>query len=211
MRLYLRLTLYLLLHLRLRLYLCLRLRLCLCLPLHLPPDLPLHLDMDVDVDVDVGVTWTWVERGFGRRRESKRVNCDARSTLNRVDDRNVTPWRGLIREQAIAITSLGKEDGLCSNTSDVEQSPDRAHADIGRPREKKKKKGESLLLAELDCLATYMLCPMYVNLSMLGVVSTPPQYEREVGRRRRRPACHGIDRYRRSTPHQSGLANVHPG
>jgi hypothetical protein len=96
--------------------------------------------------------------------------------------------KGIVRGQAMAITtSLGEEDGLCRTTSvgTVEFRPG-SH----RPRharEKEREKG-SLLLARAG-LSSYLYRPYTtcINLSMLGVVFTSPQYD--VGRPRAGEGC----------------------
>jgi hypothetical protein len=63
-----------------------------------------------------------------------------------------------------------EDDGLCRTTSVVRQSPGRAHADIGRPREEGEEEGRGCCTRRASsCL--YVLC----TLSMLGVVSISPQ------------------------------------
>jgi hypothetical protein len=85
--------------------------------------------------------------------------------------------KGSERKQAArATTSPGGEGGLCRTTSVVQQSLGRAHTDT-RKQGKEEGKKRCLFLARAG-LSSYLsrLCTMCVNLSILGVVSTPPQY-----------------------------------
>jgi hypothetical protein len=52
--------------------------------------------------------------------------------------------------------------------------------DQERRRRRRRRKRRRLPLPELGCLATYIGCVTCVYLSMLGVVSTPPQYLTDV-------------------------------